>query len=207
MMAMAQDCALVGLDGALVVVEVEIIDGLPEFTIVGLPDATVSEEKERVCAAIKNSGHPFPDKHIAVKLNPAHLLKEGPACELSMAEGILIASGQIKPGAQTGNSLFLGELSPDGSVPHRNGILSMIVLASEKRVRTVFVSVLDEQEATLVEGVTVYPVATLGQLIAHLNNERQVEPHKGDPHLFESVNEVVDPHDVSSYQCSSVRMH
>jgi magnesium chelatase family protein len=198
MMAMAQDCALGGLDGALVEVEVEITDGLPEFTIVGLPDATGNEAKERVRAAIKNSGHLFPDKHIAVNLAPADLLKEGPACELSMAVGILLASGQIKPSAQTGDSLFLGELSPDGSVGHRNGILPMVVLATERRVRTVFLSVTDAMEAMLVEGVTVYPVATLGQLVAHLNDERRLEPYKRNPHLFEDVNDVVYPHDVSS---------
>lgn len=198
MMAMVQDCALVGLDGPLVEVEVDITDGLPGFTIVGLPGATVSETKERVRAAIINSGYLFPDKHIAINLAPADLLQEGPACELSMAMGILLASGQIKPGAQTGDSLFLGELSRDGSVGHRNGILPMVVLATEKRIRTVFVSVTDAVEASLVEGVTAYPVATLGQLVAHLNDERRLEPYKRDPHLFEDVNEVVDPHDVSS---------
>src|SRR5258708_2053379 len=119
-MAMVQDCALVGLEGALVEVEVDITDGLPEFTIVGLPDARVNEAKERVRAAIKNSGHLFPDKYIVVNLAPAELLKEGPACELSMAVGILLASGKIKPSAQTGDALFLGELSLDGSVRHRN---------------------------------------------------------------------------------------
>ncbi len=198
MMAMVQDCALVGLDGVLVEVEVDITDGLPEFTIVGLPDTTLNETKERVRAAIKNSGHLFPDKHIAINLAPADLLQEGSACEFSMAVGILLASGQIKPSAQTGDSLFLGELSRDGSVGHRNGILPMVVLATEKRIRTVFVSVTDAVEASLVEGVTAYPVATLGQLVAHLNNEWQLEPYKRDPHLFESVNEVVYPHDVSS---------
>ena len=197
-MAIAQDCALVGLEGALVEVEVDIIDGLPEFTIVGLPDARVNEAKERVCAAIVSSGYLLPNKHTAVNLAPAALLKEDPTCELSMAVGILLASGQIKPGAQTADALFLGELSPDGSVRHRNGILPMVMLAARKRIRTVFVSVDDAVEATVVEGVTVYPVATLGQLVAHLNDEQRLEPYKRDPHLCESFNEVVDPLDVSS---------
>ncbi len=198
MMAKVQDCALVGLDGVLVEVEVDITDGWPEFTIVGLTDTTLNETKERVRAAIKNSEYLFPDKHIVINLAPADLLQEGSACEFSMAVGILLASGQIKPSAQTGDSLFLGELSREGSVGHRNGILPMVVLAIEKRIRTVFVSVTDTVEASLVEGVTAYPVATLGQLVAHLNDERRLEPYKRDPHLFEEVNEVVDPHDVSS---------
>src|SRR5258708_39922553 len=188
MMAMAQDRAFVGLDGALVEVEVDITDGLPEFTIVGLPDKTLNETKERVRAAIKNSGYLFPDKHIAINLAPADLPKEGPACEFSMAVGILLASGQIKPSAQTGDSLFLGELSPDGSVGHRNGILPMVVLATEMRIRTVFVSVTDAVEATLVEGGTVYPVATLDQLVVHLNDDRRLGPYNRDPHLFDGVN-------------------
>ncbi len=196
-MATAQDCALVGLEGALVEVEVDITDGLPEFTIVGLPDAGVNEAKERVRAAIENSGRLLPNKHIVVKLAPAEVLKEDPACELSMAVGILLASGQIKPSAQTADALFLGELAPDGSVQHRNGILPMVMLAARKRIRTVFVSVADAVEATIVEGVTVYPVATLGELVAHLNDDQRLEPHKRDPHLYESVNEVVDALDVS----------
>ncbi|SRR5258708_3600704 len=148
-MATAQDCALVGLEGALVEVEVDITDGLPEFTIVGLPDARVNEAKERVRAAIVSSGYLLPNKRIAVNLAPAELLKEDPTCELSMAVGILLASRQIKLGAQTADALFLGKLSPDGSVGHRNGILPMVMLAVRKRIKTVFVSVDDALEASL----------------------------------------------------------
>jgi len=197
-MATAQDCALVGLEGALVEVEVAITDGLPEFTIVGLPDVRVNEAKERVHAAIVSSGYHFPNKHISVYLAPAELLKEDPICGLSMAVGILLASGQIKPSAQTADALFLGELSPDGRVRHRNGILPMVMLAARERIRTVFVSLDDRVEATIVEGVTVYPVTTLGELVVHLNDEWRLEPYKRDPHLFESFNEIVDPRDVSS---------
>lgn len=168
------------------------------FLIAGLPDTAVNEAKERVEAAIKNSGYLFPFKHITVNLTPADLRKEGPAYDLPIAVGIFLASGQITPSKQIEDALFLGELSLDGSVCHTNGILPMIALASEKHVSTVFVPAIDAAEAALVERVTVYPVETLGQLVAHLNSERLIEPYEGDPHLLENVNEAVYFQDMSS---------
>src|SRR5207244_1890470 len=97
----------------------------------------------------------------------------------------LLASGQINADEQVAEHLFLGELSLDGSVRHTNGILPMVALAREKRVKAVFVPAGDAMEATLIEGVTVYPVETLGQLVAHLNGERQIEPYIADPHLLD----------------------
>src|SRR5258708_2710328 len=198
MLAMARSCAIVGLDGAFVEVEVDIANGLPAFMIVGLPDAAVNEAKERVRAAIKNSGCLFPYKHITVNLAPADLRKEGPAYDLPIAVGILIASGQLSPNEQISDSLFLGELSLDGSIRHTNGILPMVAMASERQVKAVFVPAIDAAEATLVEGVTVYPVETLGQLIAHLNGEQQIEPYHRDASLLENMNEALYLHDMYS---------
>jgi magnesium chelatase family protein len=198
MLAMARSCAVIGLDSAMVEVEVDLSNGLAAFLIAGLPDSAVNEAKERVEAAIKNSGYLFPFKHITVNLTPADLRKEGPAYDLPIAVGIFLASGQITPSKQIEDALFLGELSLDGSVCHTNGILPMIALASEKHVSTVFVPAIDAAEAALVERVTVYPVETLGQLVAHLNSERLIEPYEGDPHLLENVNEAVYFQDMSS---------
>ncbi|HEU5373922.1 MAG TPA: YifB family Mg chelatase-like AAA ATPase [Ktedonobacteraceae bacterium] len=198
MLAMARSCAIVGLDGAFVEVEVDIANGLPAFMIVGLPDAAVNEAKERVRAAIKNSGCLFPYKHITVNLAPADLRKEGPAYDLPIAVGILIASGQLSPNEQISDSLFLGELSLDGSIRHTNGILPMVAMASERQVKAVFVPAIDAAEATLVEGVTVYPVETLGQLIAHLNGEQLIEPYQRDISLLENMSESLYSHDMSS---------
>ncbi len=198
MLAMARSCAVVGLDGALVEVEVDIANGLAAFMIVGLPDAAVNEAKERVRAAIKNSGCLFPYKHITVNLAPADLRKEGPAYDLPIAVGILLASGQLAPNEQIADSLFLGELSLDGSIRHTNGILPMVAMASERQVKAVFVPAIDAAEATLVEGVTVYPVETLGQLIAHLNGEQQIEPYQRDASLLENMHEPLYSHDMSS---------
>ncbi len=198
MLAMARSCAVIGLDGALVEVEVDISNGLAAFMIVGLPDAAVNEAKERVKAAIKNSGCLFPFKHITVNLAPADLRKEGPAYDLPIAIGILLASGQITRDEQIDEYLFLGELSLDSSVRHTNGILPMVALAREKHVKAVFVPAVDAIEATLVEGVTVYPVETLGQLVAHLNDERRIEPYQRDPHILDNAKEAVYLQDMSS---------
>src|SRR3954454_10419089 len=133
MLAMARSCAVVGLEGALVEVEVDLANGMAAFMIVGLPDAAVNEAKERVRAAIKNSGCLFPFRRITVNLAPADLRKEGPVYDLPIAIGILRAGGDIRPGEEeVDDTLFLGELSLDGSVRHTNGILPMVAFAREK---------------------------------------------------------------------------
>ncbi len=162
MLAKVRSCAVVGLEGAIVEVEVDLSNGLAAFMIVGLPDTAVNEAKDRVRAAIKNSGCLFPFKRITVNLAPADLRKEGPAYDLPIAIGILLASGQIAAEEQIAEYLFLGELSLDGSVRHTNGILPMVALAREKQVESVFVPAIDAMEATLIEGVAIYPVETLG---------------------------------------------
>ena len=169
MLAMVRSCAVVGLDGALVQVEVDLANGLPAFTIVGLPDAAVNEAKERVRAAIRNSGLTFPLKRITVNLAPADLRKEGPSYDLPMAVGVLRAGEQVVFDDE--GCLFLGELGLDGALRHTNGILPMVALARDHGIRTVFVPAVDAQEAALVEGVTIIPVATLGVLIGHLRGD------------------------------------
>src|SRR5437762_8239670 len=166
--------------------------------IVGLPDTAVNEAKDRVRAAIKNSGCLFPYKRITVNLAPADLRKEGPAYDLPIAIGILIASGQINQDEKIEQCLFLGELSLDGTVRHTNGILPMVALASDKHVKTVFVPAADAMEAALIQGVTIYPVETLGQLIAHLNEEQQIEPYIPDPRILETIDQVSYGQDMSA---------
>jgi magnesium chelatase family protein len=174
-LAKALTCAVVGLDGQLVEVEVDIASyGMPYFGIVGLPDAAVQEARERVRTAIKNSGLVFPLRRIIVNLAPADLKKEGPAYDLPIAVGILMASGQLPQ--MDGSALFLGELSLDGGLRHANGILPMVSLAREQQIETVFVPAEDGQEAALVDGVRVIPVATLAALVSHLRNELPIEP-------------------------------
>ncbi|MCX7912187.1 MAG: YifB family Mg chelatase-like AAA ATPase [Dehalococcoidales bacterium] len=169
MLAKVRSGAIIGLDGAIVEVEVDISPGLPSFTIVGLPDAAVQEARERVRAAIRNSGGTFPTKRIVVNLAPADLKKAGPAYDLPIAVGILLSSGQVE--ADLGDTMVLGELSLDGSLRHTNGILPMVVLAHDEKVPRVIVPEVDAAEASLVDGVKVLPFASLAQLISYLRGE------------------------------------
>ena len=192
MLAKVSSCAVVGLDGEVVEVEVDISQGLPAFAIVGLPDAAVQEAKERVRAAVRNSGHNFPLKRITVNLAPADLRKEGPSYDLPIAVGILMASGQVPP---SGNgAVFLGELSLDGKLRHTTGVLPMVALARDRGLSTVFVPAEDAGEAALVEGVEVVPVATLGGLASHLQAVQPIAPFVVAPQraVAEAPADVVD---------------
>ncbi|HTI14905.1 MAG TPA: YifB family Mg chelatase-like AAA ATPase [Dictyobacter sp.] len=198
MLAMARSCAVVGLEGALVEVEVDLASGLPAFMIVGLPDAAVNEAKERVRSAIKNSGCLFPHKRITVNLAPADIRKEGPVYDLPMAIGILLANGNITNTEVVDEALFLGELSLDGSVRHTNGVLPMVAMAREKQIKKVFVPAVDALEATLVEGVEVFPVSTLQQLVAHLNGEAFIAPYAPDLSLLDHSVDALYNYDMAA---------
>jgi magnesium chelatase family protein len=121
MLAKVTSCAVVGLDAALIEVEVDMGRGLPSITIVGLPDAAVQESRERVRAAIRNTGLSFPQSRLTINLAPADLRKEGPAYDLPIAVGILLATEQV--GADLSSAGLVGELSLDGSVRHVSGVL------------------------------------------------------------------------------------
>lgn len=178
MLAKVMSCAVVGLEGALVEVEVDISRGLPSFTIVGLPDTAVNESRERVRAAIRNSGCNFPNRRITVNLAPADLKKAGPAYDLPIAVGILISSEQIS--AETSRVAFLGELSLNGDLRHTHGILPMIALARDEGISTVFVPAADAKEASLVSGIDVIPTASVSELIGHLRGDITIPPYQSD---------------------------
>lgn len=174
MLAKIASGATLGLDAVLVDVEVDIANqGLPSFTIVGLPDKAVEESKERVRSAIKNSGADFPISRITVNLAPADLPKAGPAYDLPIALGILIASGQIKQNVT--DSLFFGELSLDGNLRHTNGILPLTYLARLKKIKNVFVPKINEREASVVSGVEVFPVTSLLELVRFLSGNGEIK--------------------------------
>lgn len=175
MLAQILSSAVVGLDAVPVTVEVDIASqGFPSFTIVGLPDKAVEESKERVRAAIKNSGAEFPVKRITVNLAPADLPKAGPAYDLPIALGILIASGQLIPDKE--QSLYLGELSLDGTLRHTNGVLPISLMAREKHLRSVFVPFPDAKEAAIIKGLTVYSVTSLLALFFHISKRSLIVP-------------------------------
>jgi magnesium chelatase family protein len=167
--------AVCGLNAVLVDVEVDVAtQGLPSFTIVGLPDKAVEESKERVRSAIKNSGADFPISRITVNLAPADLPKIGPAYDLPIALGILIASGQIAPDIK--DSIFFGELSLDGTLRHTNGILPMANLAKDKKLKNIFIPKINEKEAAIVSGIDTYPIDSLLSLVRSLNGTAKILP-------------------------------
>ncbi|HXF51072.1 MAG TPA: YifB family Mg chelatase-like AAA ATPase, partial [Dehalococcoidia bacterium] len=172
-------CAVIGLGGELVEVEVDVTPGEPKMFTVGLPDAAVREAQERVRSAIKNSGLAFPHRRVVVNLAPADLKKEGPSYDLPIAVGILLASEQVL--ADVSGTVFLGELALDGQVRHAHGILPMVALARERGMTTVVVPEADAEEAALVEGVDVIPVGTLRALVDHLNRDAVIPPFERQP--------------------------
>ena len=168
MLAKVNSCALIGLDATLVEVEVDAASGMSSLTLVGLPDAAVKESKERVWAAIRNSGLHFPSgRRLTINLAPADLRKEGPAYDLPIALGLLAASGQIAPDTLEG-ALVLGELSLDGTVRHVRGVLSAVYLAHTLGLERVYVPSADAAEASLIPDIEVIPVDHLISLVEHL---------------------------------------
>jgi magnesium chelatase family protein len=178
MLAKVTSCAVVGLDGALIEVEVDIANGLPSMTIVGLPDAAIQESKERVRAAIKNSGLPFPSQRLTVNLAPADIRKEGPAYDLPIAIGILLASEQIF--GEVSQAIIMGELSLDGGVRHISGVLPMANMAKQEGFTILFVPAEDASQAALIEGATIYPIESLLQLVDHLSGHQKLNPYQAN---------------------------
>jgi magnesium chelatase family protein len=177
MLARVSSCAVIGLDGAVVQTEVDVSNGMPSFVIVGLPDTAVQESRERVQAAVKNAGLSFPYRRVTVNLAPADLRKEGPAYDLPIAVGLLVASGQV-PGDGLDQTLMVGELSLDGSVRHVRGVLPMTVLARRLGLKRVFVPACDAREAALIPDLDVYPVEHITALVRHLTGESPLSPAK-----------------------------
>ena len=177
MLAKVWSCAVIGLEGALVEVEVDLSRGLPAFMIVGLPDAAVQEAKERVRSAVRNSGGVFPNERITVNMAPADLRKAGPAYDLPIAVGVLLASGQVA--ADVSKALFVGEVSLDGTLRHTEAILPMVSIARREGIATVYVPHADAAEAALLDGVSVIPVRSLAELAAHLNGDRYIAAYAG----------------------------
>lgn len=170
MLSRVNTCGLLGIDGYLVSVETYISNGLPAFEIVGLGDVAVKEAKERIRAAIKNSGYEFPSRRITVNLAPADLKKEGTSYDLPMAAGILAAMGVVKNDAVS-ECVLLGELSLDGTLRPVYGVLPKAIAAMEKGFKTIYTPCDNAKEASVVKGIKVIPVKNLSELVMHLNGE------------------------------------
>lgn len=173
MLAKVMSAALVGLEAHPVEVEVDIGGGLPQFSVVGLPDATVKESRDRVRAALKNTGFSFPVKKITVNLAPADLKKEGSGLDLAIAVGILVAEGVLPVEAMTGR-LLVGELSLDGRVRPITGALSIGMAC--RQTHALVLPAENAAEAAVVEGVAAHPVHTLPEAVEFLSGKRSIQP-------------------------------
>ena len=177
-----------GIDAVVVEVETHFEKQLPSIIIVGLPDSAVRESKERVVAAIKNSGFEFPLKKITINLAPADIKKEGSAFDLPIAIGILTANGII-PTEAAEKTIFLGELSLDGSLRKIKGVLPIVVEAKRIGFNRIIVPANSVKEASIVDGVDVFGIENLKDVVSFLNNELELKPVKTNRNeLFSQIN-------------------
>lgn len=165
---------LVGIEAFPVTVEVDLAAGLPAFEIVGLPDAAVRESKERVRSALKNTGYSFPARRITINLAPANIRKAGPVYDLAMLLGFLSCNGDI-PGelSETG---FVGELSLFGELRPVRGVLPMALKAREMGLQALFIPAGNAREVRFIQGITIYPVSTVSEVVETLNGGNPVSP-------------------------------
>ncbi len=181
MLATLLSATLVGLDGRIIRVEVDVAPGLPGFTIVGLADAALQEARERVRGAIRNAGFSHPPRRITVNLAPADLRKAGASLDLAIAMGILLGSEQVRPVA--GRIAMIGELSLGGEVRSVPGVLPMVAALARRGVRRVIVAGGAVDEARLVEGMEVHGVDAIADAVTHIRLRRARRPAVGPPRI------------------------
>jgi magnesium chelatase family protein len=175
-----------GIEGYSVTVECNANDRLPVFNIVGLPDAAIKESKERIRAAITNSGYFFPDAEITVNLAPADKKKEGSSYDLAILMSIMQCAGAIPSDFSFSDKCFIGELSLSGELRGVRGALSMCIAAKESGKKELYISAENATEAAIVEGITVYPVRDVRELIAHIKGKYTIQPASFDKSVFDA---------------------
>ncbi|MBR4910340.1 MAG: YifB family Mg chelatase-like AAA ATPase [Clostridia bacterium] len=180
MFSMVKSVGIFGIDTYMIQIEADVSGGLPSFDIVGLPDTAVKESRDRVRAAIKNSGFKFPAGRITVNLAPADKKKEGAIYDLPIMLSILLASEQIR--INEADCAYLGELSLDGNVRPINGLLAMSITAKQSGIKNLFVPSDNAAEGAVIEGINVYGISHVKELLSHLNDSAKLTPakHKGD---------------------------
>lgn len=174
MLSQISSSGLLGVEGIIITVEIDVNNGLPGYAVVGLPDTGVKESKERVYSALKNSGFQYPMKRITVNLAPADLRKEGPSYDLPIAIGLLSATEQIR--ADLSDIVIIGELSLNGDVNAVNGILPMVLAARDHGYKKVMVPASNKNEAAVVENMVVLPVENISQAAAFFEDETRIVP-------------------------------
>ncbi|MEE0928238.1 MAG: magnesium chelatase domain-containing protein, partial [Acutalibacteraceae bacterium] len=186
MVARIRSIGLYGIDAYMVEAEADISKGQQAFDIVGLPDSAVRESRDRVRSAIKNCGYKYPLGHITVNLAPADVRKEGSIYDLPVLLALLIANNQIEPTMDMENSIFIGEVSLDGSLRRVNGVLAMAISARENGVKNFFVPFENAAEGSVVEGINIYGVKTIEEAINHITGFTPLtptEPFKDEGHV------------------------
>lgn len=188
MLSIIKSMSLVGLEGYLIDVQVDISGGLPSWEIVGLPDASIRESKERVRIAIKNSGYEIQSRRIVINLAPADIKKEGAFFDLPIAIGILNSMGEIQ-NEELGDIAFIGELSLDGKINKLNGILPICMEAKRLGIKKIVIPYENIKEASIVSGIEIIGAKTLQEVIDYLNLNRLTKIEKVDiDKLFEEAN-------------------
>ncbi|WP_042681690.1 YifB family Mg chelatase-like AAA ATPase [Anaerosalibacter massiliensis] len=191
MYSKVKTCVLQGLNGFTVEVETDISNGLPTFTIVGLPDISIKESKERVRTAIKNSGYQFPLKRITINLAPANIKKEGSQIDLAIAIGMLAAMDVINR-YNFSNISFVGELALDGKVNKIEGALPMIISLREKGIKNIVIPYENRDECGIIQDINIIPVKNLNQLVRFLNDQEKINFYKRDVKNSLSSNESME---------------
>ena len=179
MLSIVKSMSLQGLEGFLVDVQVDVSAGMPNWEVVGLPDATVKESKERVRTAIKNSGFEFQSRRIIINLAPADTRKEGSFFDLPIAIGILLDFQDVK-WQNLNDTVFIGELSLNGDINKINGILPMCIEAKKLGIKRVILPVENAKEAAIVEGLEVIGASNLREVVEYLNECIEIEPIKSN---------------------------
>ncbi len=190
MFSMVKSVGIFGIDSYMLEVEADVSGGLPCFDVVGLPDTAVKESRDRVRAAIKNCGYRFPTGRITVNLAPADKKKEGAIYDLPILLSILLASEQLHLEAK--ENIFLGELSLDGQLRPINGVLAMVITAKQNGIKNVFVPLENAAEGAAVEGINVYGISSIKQLIDHITGITELNPTPNTIAANEPLSHLLD---------------
>ncbi len=175
MVSIIKSMSLEGLDGYLIEIQTEVSTGIPNFEIVGLPDASIKEAKERIRAAIKNTKFEFLSRKVLINLAPAGIRKEGTTLDLPMALGVLISLGQIENSDILKKTVFLGELSLNGNVNRIDGILPMCIEAKKLGMEKIVVPAFNVNEAMIIDGIDIIPVENLKDAINFIKSGKVKE--------------------------------
>ena len=197
MVSKIQSIGLFGLEAYMVEAQADISSGQQAFDLVGLPDSAVRESRDRVRSAIKNCGYKYPIGHITVNLAPADMKKEGSIYDLPVLLALLIANKQIEPQIDLGESIFIGEVSLDGEIRRVNGILAMAISAKERGIKNFFVPAENAAEGSVVEGINIYGVKNVEEVIAHITGFTTLSPTcKYESNDNNSIDKFLDFSDV-----------